>query len=63
MDVINYLVFMLKILIKIKILRNVIVPIKYSPIQVLINVVITGIIKINVQLLQKLNVQVKIQNI
>lgn len=63
MDVINYLVFMLKILIKIKILRNVIVPIKYSPIQVLINVVITGIIKINVQLLQKLNVQDKIQNI
>lgn len=54
---------MLKILIKIKILRNVIVPIKYSPIQVLINVVITGIIKINVQLLQKLNVQDKIQNI
>lgn len=54
---------MLKILIKIKILRNVIVIIKYSQIQVLINVVITGIIKINVQLLQKLNVQVKIQNI
>ena len=63
MDVKNYLVFMLKILIKIKILRNVIVIIKYSQIQVLINVVITGIIKINVQLLQKLNVQVKIQNI
>ena len=54
---------MLKILIKIKILRNVIVIIKYSQIQVLINVVITGIIKINVQLLQKLNVQDKIQNI
>ena len=35
MDVINYLVFMLKILIKIKILRNVIVIIKYSQISLL----------------------------
>ena len=52
-----------QILNKIKILKNVMVIIKYLPIQVLINVVITGTTKINVQLQQKLNVLVKIQNI